>query len=137
MTSEATAPQPWTREARDYTLAGISVVRAFKHEKQGGVVTVGQTQTLAAFEEAVHRLGGGNNLEGTAVLASGLTRLADMLLDWIQNEADAKQALLQDIRLQLPDYEEPDTYRTDPQWSTWDGVLQAIEGSVRVSPTAG
>ena len=123
--------EPWSKEARDYTLAGISVAREFT---AGGAEFAVVDTTREVFE-LVKRFGGSEDADGLASLVIGLTRLSDMLLGWIQAEADNKKTLLADIKRKLPDYEEPDTYPTDPSWSTWEGVLRAIEKTVRNSPT--
>lgn len=128
-----TEPQPlWTREARDYVLAGISVTREFK----GGGVEFGAQDAVEEIAQLVVRFGGSSDSEGLASLVIGLTRLADLLLDWIENEAANKEALIAQVTKMFPDFEHSDSYPTDPSWSTWSGVLRAIEKTVKNSPVS-
>ncbi|VEG58143.1 Uncharacterised protein [Mycolicibacterium aurum] len=138
--SESTEQQqPWSSDARDYTLAAIDVVRELKGGTEEYGPEFGQAEVLEEVKKQVQRFGGSVDADGLASVAVGLTRLSEMLLSWIQNEADKKKVLLADVREKLPDYDEPDTYPAAPDWpnwSTWKGVLIAIENVVRNSPTA-
>lgn len=128
--------QPWTQEARDNVLAALSAVREFRGGTEEYGPEFGQAEALGWFRDRIPELGNSNDADGLARVAIGLVRLSDMLLDWIQNEADNKKTLLADVRKKHPGYEEPDTYPTHPNWSTWVHVLLAIEKSVGDSPTA-
>lgn len=138
MTSEQeSAPQPpWSKEARDYVLSAISILREFRGTTEARGYEAGELDAMNEFVRLVRELGDGNDADGLASIAVGFTRLSDMLLDWIQNEADNKKVLMADLGRKFPDYEEPDSYPTEPKrWSDWTGVLLDIEKSVRYSPT--
>jgi hypothetical protein len=129
---------PWTKEARDYALAGISVVREYRGGAEEYGPEFGQAEVLKEFQRLVPLLAGegGSDADGLASIASGLTRLGDILLEWIQNDADNKATLLADVRGKFPDYEEPATYPHKQKWSSWRGVLLDIEKTIRTSPTS-
>ncbi|WP_373142144.1 hypothetical protein [Mycobacterium marinum] len=133
--TEPVQQPPWSREARDYALAAIDVVREYRGGTAEYGPEFGQAAVQAEILQQVRRFGGSNDADGLVSITVGLVRLGDMLLDWIQAEADNKKALLAHVRESLPDYVEPDTYPTSAKWSKWSGVLLAIEDSVRTSPT--
>lgn len=133
--TEQVQEAPWSKEARDYALAAIEVVREYRGGTAEYGPEFGQAAVLAEIYKQVQRFGNSNDAEGLASVAVGLVRLGDTLLEWIQAEADNKKTLLADVRKLLPDYEEPGTYPTNPNWSKWSGVLLTIEDGFRDSPT--
>lgn len=120
----------WTRVQQECTLAAIAVVR----EAQAGGPQYAASDAMREVVEALQRLGEPTDADGLALIVSGLTNTACLLLDWIEAEAQNKQLLLQRVRRSLPDFEEPDAYPTDPSWSSWPGVLRAVEKTVREIP---
>lgn len=116
----------YTPQQQADTLAGLAVIR---EQRNGGP----EYAVADAAHEVVDQIKkqGGLPADGLAGLVAGLSNAAVLLLTWIENQAEHKELLLADVRRRLPDYEEPDTYPTDPRWSTWDGVLRAIEKAVR------
>jgi hypothetical protein len=119
----------WTREQQENTLAGISVIRAAQPRGQHA-----GPDTARAILEAVRQFNEPTDADALARLVTGLTNTACLLLDWIEAEAQNKQILLQEVRQSIPDFEEPGTYPTDPDWSEGLGVLRAVEKTVREVP---
>ncbi|SHV28135.1 hypothetical protein [Mycobacteroides abscessus] len=120
----------WTREQQANTLAGISVIR----EVKAGGEQYASADGLREVVEALDRFGEATDADGMARLVTGVTNAAVALLDWIEAEANNKAILLAKVRQSVPDFEEPDDYPTDPAWSTWSGVLRAVEKNVKAVP---
>lgn len=127
MTEEA----KYTKEQQANTLAGISIIR----EAHAGGPEYAAVDGLREVAESLQKLGEPTPADGLARLLTGVTNAAGMLLNWIEAEAQNKAILLSRVRQSLPDFEEPDTYPTDPSWSTWSGVLRSIEETVKETPT--
>lgn len=121
----------WTAEQRDAALKGLSIIR----EGFGGGEQYAAEDVMAEVQRLVNAADEESDAHALAFLLSGVASAAFLLLDWIEGEASNKQELLADVRRRLPDYEEPDTYPTDPKWSNWDGVLRAIEKAVKDTQT--
>lgn len=142
--TEREPPKPWSQDARDYVLAAISVAREYKGGTEEYGPEFGEAEVLKEIVKQIDQLGGTSGVgtvpagiaDGLASVATGLVRLSEMLLDWIQNDADNRKALLDDVRRKFPDYAEPTTYPSDPKWSKWTGVLLTLEQSVKDSPTS-
>ncbi|OHU61462.1 hypothetical protein [Mycobacteroides chelonae] len=120
----------WTREQQANTLAGISVIR----EVRAGGEQYASTDGLREVVETLERFGEETDADGMARLVTGATNAAVALLNWIEAEANNKAVLLAKVRQSIPDFEEPDDYPTDPAWSTWSGVLRAVEKNVKAIP---
>lgn len=116
----------YTPQQQADTLAGLAVIR---EQRNGGLEYAVADATHEVVEQVKKQ--GGPPADGLAGLVAGLSNAAVLLLDWIEREAENKAILLADVRRRLPDYEEPDTYPTDPSWSKWDGVLRALDEAVR------
>ncbi|MGY4868386.1 hypothetical protein [Mycolicibacterium elephantis] len=157
---EPIEPQkPWSAQARDDVLAGISLAREFKgggrqfaigdafrevlEAVRGPEAAKNAEKLLEAIQntpDAPAESVGFAQLPEDAIqlagLVVGLTRLTDILLDWIERDAANRKTLLADIRKMFPDYDEPEEIAVDPRFSTWGGVLKAIEASVRNGPVS-
>lgn len=120
----------WTREQQANTLAGISVIR----EVKAGGEQYASADGLREVVEALERFGEATDADGMARLVTGVTNAAVQLLNWIEAEANNKAILLAKVRQSIPDFEEPDDYPTDAAWSTWSGVLRAVENTVKAIP---
>lgn len=120
----------YTREQRENTIAGISLIR----EAHAGGTEYAAEDTLRDVVEHLKQWREPSTEDGLARLVTGAVNAGAILLDWIEAEANNKRILLEKVRKSLPDFEEPDDYATNAAWSSAPGVLLAIEKTVRETP---
>ena len=122
----------YTREQRDNTLAGLSIIR---EAYEGGVPYAG-IDGLREVLAIAQRWNEPTDADALARMVAGLSNAAALLLGWIEEEAKHRRELIEWIRQRHKDFDETEDleYVPDPSWATWDGVLRAIEKTVRDSP---
>lgn len=125
---QMTEPVRWTREQQEDTLAALSVIR----EAQAGGEKYAAVDAVQEMQEIVARWGDEPIADVLARVVAGLTNAAGMLLDWIENDARHWRELVERIEQSYPSFEVG--YTPDPSWSTWSGVLAAVEKTVREVP---
>lgn len=77
--STAEQPKPWSRDSRDFTLAGLALVRELK----GGGEEYGPEDVARELMPYVEKFTtDGDQREGLACVVAGLIRLGDALLTW-------------------------------------------------------